>query len=251
MSSDTYTVSPSTILPGQGNVTVTYKSANFTNGTTYTLKTLSGTTLASQSITTVTSSSFSGGTSMWAMASDSSGNVYIQSVTSKTVTIYNSGGTIITTIAQSVQFITTCSSADPNLIYWAGSGYFSVLNVSTRTFTNYSSAPDLFGIGYNLSDGYVYGCRVNSLTLYKINPNDGTYTTIFTNSGFPIPGNNGFFEGVTVGGDGNLYCITRNLGSIWKITTSGTSLGLFVALPTDQGVGLVYSSAGDCFMLKY
>ena len=252
--SDTYTLNPSIVSPGSGNVTITYTSNNFTDGTTYTLKSFTGTTLASQSITTPTITSFNSGTGMWAMASDSNGNIYIQNTTSKTISIYNSSGTSTgSTIAGLTQSISTCASSDPNLIYWAGTGFFRIMNASAKTLTSYSSVPDLFAIGFNSSDGYVYGGRVNLLHIYKINPSNGTYTTIFTNNGtYGLPASeNNMFQGITVGGDGNLYGITRTEGSIWKFTTSGTPLGLFVALPNGNGVGLVYSSVSNCFYAQF
>ena len=240
--SDTYTVSPSNIFPGVGNVIVTYTSGNFINGTTYTLKTLSGTTLGTKSISIVTNTSFSGPTSnQWAIAGDSSGFIYTQVVSTKVINIYNPSGTLINTITAPSQFITTCANkSDPNIIYWAGGSSFSVFTVSTRTFTTYTT-PNFWGSVYNQVDGYVYCSELNITSLYKVNPSNGSYTQIFTGA------TGDFFQGVAIGNDGNLYCIKRSSAAIFKFTTSGTSLGLFVSLPYASGAGLAYDSTRQCF----
>ena len=254
--SDTYTVNPVNVFPGTStNITVNYESPNLVVGTTYTLKANTGITLGTNTYNTVVKSTFSGpNTGEWAIAADSSGTVYIQSGSTKVIKIYSSAGVLSgTTITGPVQYIITCSSPDPNLIYWGGNGYFSVLNASAKTLTHRTySPPNLCAIGYNNFDNFVYGAIGQAFRLFKINPIDGSYTTIFTDNGtYGLPtANQNYFRSIAVGNDGILYCIAVNDGTIWKFNTSGTLIGLFTTLTGityGSAVGLSYSSSANCF----
>lgn len=251
--SDTYTVDPSNVLPGSStNITVKYTSGSFTTGTTYTLKTNTGTFLASQAINNiVTTFNISAGT--WGIAGDSSGNIYTNGNN-----VYSaSGSSLGTFVGGPGIYITSCAGPNKDIIYSGGGGNFSISNVSARTNQTYPApGQGIWGIVYNPSDGYVYGSTLNEFRLFRIRVTDGSYTQIFLSTTVPSsnpPGYNNFFQGVAIGGDGNLYCITRNEGSIWKFSTSGTFLGRFCpTLPSaSAGVGLAYNSKLNCFYAQH
>ena len=231
-----------------GTSTITYTSVNITSGT-YNLKTVGGTTLQSQVVDqplTIIASSNLGGNG-WAIAASSTGNIYVQRVSTNVIYVYNSSGTYLNvSISPSRQFICTAKAPAANTIWWGGDRFFSELNTTTNTFTHYTVTPNIWGMCYNPADGYVYTSNLNALQIHKLNPTDRTSSIIFDNASAQVSGMasaSNFFEGVAIGYDGNLYCITRNEGKIWKFTTSGTSLGLFASLPgTVSGLGLWFNS---------
>jgi hypothetical protein len=246
--SDSFTTNPTVVDKFySGPVSLRYTSRNFTNGTSYTLKSSTDTSLGSQTFTLLSTTTFSGpGTTSFAIAADSSGNVYVQR-SSNITTMYNSSGSVITTFSLA-SVISTKPGPDQNTIYFAGSFVFGIFNVPTRTFTSsFNPGLNIWGSVYNPADGLVYVSVISVMDLYKINPTTQVVTKIFTNNGtFGLPSSsNNFFQGCAIANDGNLYCITRNEATIWKFTIAGTSIGSVVDLP-GNGSGLHYDSVYNC-----
>jgi predicted secreted protein len=168
---DSFTTNPTVVDKFySGPVSLRYTSRNFTNGTSYTLRSSTDTSLGSQTFTLLSTTTFSGpGTNSWAIAADSSGNVYVQRISNIT-TMYNSSGSVITTFTLAA-VISTTSGPDQNTIYFIGSFVFGIFNVPTRTFTSsFNPGLNIWGSVYNPADGLVYVSVISVMDLYKINP---------------------------------------------------------------------------------
>jgi hypothetical protein len=135
-----------------------------------------------------------------------------------------------------------------NKLYCAGLSTLGILNLTTlvlTTFTAPTNGLTAVAIG---PDGYLYGTARYVTAIRRINPANGTYTTIFTTAAFNI------FYGCDFDSNGFLYCITGYdaFGYIYKFDTSGNNYGLLatsnltnvVTLCCNKTQNILYTSAG-------
>lgn len=249
--SDTYTVSPQPVNPGTNqSVTVSYKSANFTNGTSYALKSLTGTTLATQ---TANLRNYYGisqtGTYGYTCAVDNSGTIFVTGTTGayRQIYLYSSSGTFQSSIAypsEETFFSVATKDSPTNTIYWGGVNTISVFNCNTRTFTNkfVLNLSYWTALSYSPSDGFLYGTLYgnNKYTIYKVNSTTGSYNTIST----ATYGDASYFSGCAVTPSGYVYCVKDVNGTVYKYTTSGTYINSFTTSFGTTGT-LAYNSASD------
>jgi hypothetical protein len=249
--SDTYTVSPQPVYPGASStVTVSYKSANFSNGTSYALKSLTGTTLATQTANLKNFYSIpQTGTYGYTCAVDNSGTIFVTGYSGayRQIYLYSSSGTFQSSIAYpsgETYFSVATKDSPTNTIYWGGVNTISVFNCNTRTFTNKFVLNLTFwtALSYSPSDGFLYGTLYgnNNYTIYKVNSTTGSYNTIST----ATYGDASYFSGCAVTPSGYVYCVKDVNGTVYKYTTSGTFINSFTTSFGATGT-LAYNSASD------
>jgi hypothetical protein len=167
------------------------------------------------------------------------GNIYLQSnLTNQNIIVFNSYGTQVTTITASDWYYSFTIDYSNNLMYCGGNnGSLGVVNLATNTITNYTGVGWLNGIALG-PNGFIYGVAgANLYSIKRINPANGTNTTIFTASGNVIvTAGNTAFRGITFDSSGNFYCSTSGTPSyIYKFDISGNINGLFATLNSPYG----------------
>jgi hypothetical protein len=154
------------------------------------------------------------------------GNIYVVGGSFQ-IFVYSSTGTYLNTITTFDYIAHFTIDYSNNLVYCAGVSSFFVVNIATNTVTSTYSSVWLNGIAYS-SDGYVYGTTNTGYIIQKINPANGTQSTIFTSSnGNIISDSYGTFANCVLDNNEYLYCVTRGVGYVYKFARTGSLIGLF------------------------
>jgi len=262
--SDTYTVSPQPVNPGTNqSVTVSYKSPTIVNGTNYTLKSSSGTQLGGTQAASRRANTTTGSINAKIIASDNSGKIFIACNPVGTGLIWYNAANVLQTaisIPNNYLYSITTKNVSTNTIYWANNNIVSLFNCNTMTFTTtYTHNLNLASLSYSSNNGFLYGTSntANVYNIYKINPADGSYSTIFVENGggvSSLPGGQ-FFRACAIDDDGYIYCANSgNGGSIYKFAPDGTYISNFAytgAVSNGYMTSLTYNPADKKLYAMY
>lgn len=244
---DSYVLTPSNFLypPSTATGNLQYFSLNYTSSNVYSLRNANGTVFASRRFaagsTIIPKNTAYTQLYTAALANcisvDASGNIYCVPKNGPTsyIIVMNPSLQTIATVTATEKYLNFGMDISNNKLYCAGLNTVGILNLTTYALTTFTAPTGgLYSIALG-PDGYLYGTSRSASSIKRINPANGTYTTIFTTATINV------FYGCDFDSNGYLYCVTGFdlYGYIYKFDTSGNNLGLFA---TTHTAGTTYNA---------